>query len=50
MGAGLNLGLGCVLVVAGDIARFSEIFVKRGLAIDLGGSWLLPRLVGLNKA
>jgi 2-(1,2-epoxy-1,2-dihydrophenyl)acetyl-CoA isomerase len=50
VGAGLNLALGCDLIVAGESARFSEIFVKRGLAIDLGGSWLLPRLVGLHKA
>ena len=50
VGAGLNLALGCDLIVAGASARFSEIFVKRGLAIDLGGSWLLPRLVGLHKA
>ena len=50
VGAGLNLALGCDLIVAGESARFSEIFVKRGLAIDLGGSWLLPRLVGLHQA
>jgi enoyl-CoA hydratase/carnithine racemase len=50
VGAGLNLALGCDLIVAGESARFSEIFVRRGLAIDLGGSWLLPRLVGLHKA
>jgi len=50
VGAGLNLALGCDLVVAGQSARFSEIFAKRGLAIDLGGSWLLPRLVGMHKA
>jgi enoyl-CoA hydratase/carnithine racemase len=49
-GAGLNLALGCDLVIASDAARFSEIFVKRGLSIDYGGSWLLPRLVGLHKA
>jgi 2-(1,2-epoxy-1,2-dihydrophenyl)acetyl-CoA isomerase len=49
-GAGLNLALGCDLVVASDRARFSEIFHKRGLSIDLGGSWLLPRLVGLHRA
>jgi 2-(1,2-epoxy-1,2-dihydrophenyl)acetyl-CoA isomerase len=49
-GAGLNLGLGCDLVVASDRARFSEIFHRRGLAIDLGGSWLLPRLIGLHRA
>jgi enoyl-CoA hydratase/carnithine racemase len=49
-GAGLNLALGCDLTVASDDARFSEIFAKRGLSIDFGGSWLLPRLVGLHKA
>ena len=49
-GAGLNLALGCDLVIASDAARFSEIFVKRGLSIDYGGSWLLPRLIGIHKA
>jgi enoyl-CoA hydratase/carnithine racemase len=50
VGAGCNLALGCDLVVASDRARFSEIFARRGLSIDFGGSWLLPRLVGLHKA
>jgi 2-(1,2-epoxy-1,2-dihydrophenyl)acetyl-CoA isomerase len=49
-GAGCNLALGADLVVAGSGARFCEIFVRRGLSIDFGGSWLLPRLVGLHKA
>jgi 2-(1,2-epoxy-1,2-dihydrophenyl)acetyl-CoA isomerase len=49
-GAGLNLALGCDLIVASDRARFSEIFARRGLTIDFGGSWLLPRLVVLHKA
>ena len=31
-------------------ARFSEIFARRGLTIDFGGSWLLPRLVGMHRA
>ena len=50
VGAGCNLGLGCDLVIASDAARFSEIFARRGLNIDGGGSWLLPRLIGLHKA
>lgn len=49
-GAGCNLALGCDLIVAGDDARFTEIFAKRGLSIDFGGSYLLPRLIGLHKA
>ncbi|MDT5086348.1 MAG: hypothetical protein QOJ61_3391 [Mycobacterium sp.] len=50
IGSGCNLALGCDLIVASDRARFSEIFVRRALAIDGGGSWLLPRLVGLHRA
>ena len=49
-GAGANLALGCDLIVASDDARFSEIFSARGLSLDFGGSWLLPRLVGLHRA
>jgi len=50
VGAGCNLAFGCDLVVASTEARFSEIFSRRGLSIDFGGSWLLPRRVGLHKA
>jgi enoyl-CoA hydratase/carnithine racemase len=49
-GAGANLALCCDLVVAADTARFCEIFARRGLSVDFGGSWLLPRLVGIHKA
>src|SRR5580704_11271771 len=49
-GAGLSLALGCDLVVAGEDARFSEIFARRGLSVDGGSSWLLPRLVGMHRA
>ena len=49
-GAGCNLALGCDLIVASERARFSEIFAQRGLSLDCGGSWLLPRLVGMHKA
>lgn len=50
VGAGCNLALACDLVVASDRARFSEIFARRGLSLDFAGSWLLPRLVGLQRA
>ena len=50
VGAGCNLALGCDLVVAGATARFSEIFSRRGLSLDFGGSWVLPRRVGLHVA
>ena len=49
-GAGLNLALGCDVVIATVRSRFSEIFVRRGLTLDFGGSWLLPRAVGLQRA
>jgi enoyl-CoA hydratase/carnithine racemase len=49
-GAGMSMALGCDLVVASQSARFSQIFAKRGLSIDFGASWLLPRLIGLHKA
>jgi enoyl-CoA hydratase/carnithine racemase len=50
VGAGANLALVCDLVVASDTARFSEIFARRGLSIDFGGSWILPRVVGMHRA
>lgn len=50
VGAGMNLALGCDIIIATDRSRFSEIFVTRGLTVDFGGTWLLPRLVGLARA
>jgi 2-(1,2-epoxy-1,2-dihydrophenyl)acetyl-CoA isomerase len=50
VGAGCNLALGCDLVVASTNARFSEIFARRGLSVDFGGSWVLPRRIGLHRA
>lgn len=50
VGAGMNMAIGCDVVIVSERARFSEIFVKRGLTIDFGGTWLLPRVVGLQRA
>ncbi|MGB5796997.1 MAG: enoyl-CoA hydratase-related protein [Mycolicibacter algericus] len=50
VGAGWNLALGCDLVVATPESTFCQIFSKRGLSIDLAGSWLLPKIVGLQQA
>ncbi len=49
-GAGLNMALCCDMVLASDRSRFSEIFAKRGLNVDFGGSFLLPRIVGMQRA
>jgi len=50
VGVSLGLVLACDLVIASDRARFSEIFIRRGLALDGGNSWTLPRAVGLRRA
>jgi 2-(1,2-epoxy-1,2-dihydrophenyl)acetyl-CoA isomerase len=50
VGAGLNMALACDLVVAAADARFSEIFARRGLSVDFGGSWILPRRIGMHRA
>ena len=49
-GIGAHLALCCDLVVMADHARFIEIFARRGLVPDGLGAWILPRLVGLQKA
>ncbi|HEX7095530.1 MAG TPA: enoyl-CoA hydratase-related protein [Acidimicrobiales bacterium] len=49
-GLGFHLALACDLVVASSTARFIEVFVRRGLVSDTGGAYLLPRLVGLQRA
>jgi 2-(1,2-epoxy-1,2-dihydrophenyl)acetyl-CoA isomerase len=49
-GAGINLALCADLLISSDRARFTEVFVKRGLTLDFGGTWLLPRRVGMARA
>lgn len=49
-GAGANIALGCDMVVAKESATFIQAFSKIGLIPDSGGTYFLPRLVGLQKA
>lgn len=49
-GGGMHLALACDLVVAAEESKFIEVFVRRGIAPDAGGAWLLTRLVGIQKA
>ena len=42
----MHLALACDLVVMAEEARFIEVFVRRGIAPDAGGAYLLTRLVG----
>ena len=49
-GAGANLALACDLVLAAEEASFVQVFAKIGLVPDTGGSFFLPRLVGMARA
>lgn len=49
-GLGAHLAWACDLVIAADDARFIEVFVRRGIALDAAGAFLLPRHLGLHKA
>ncbi|MFE1950745.1 MULTISPECIES: enoyl-CoA hydratase/isomerase family protein [Streptomyces] len=49
-GIGAHLALACDLVLAAESARFIEVFVRRGLVPDGGGAYLLPRLIGPQRA
>ena len=50
VGAGCELTLACDFRIASETAKFTEVWVKLGLTIPLGGLFLLPRIVGLTKA
>jgi 2-(1,2-epoxy-1,2-dihydrophenyl)acetyl-CoA isomerase len=49
-GGAFNLALACDLIIASADARFCQVFLRRGLIPDLGGAYLLPRLVGMQRA
>ena len=49
-GAGANLALACDIVVAKESTNFIQAFSKIGLIPDCGGTYFLPRLIGLQKA
>ena len=49
-GIGVQMALACDLLVAAEDARFVQVFARRGIVPDGGAAFLLPRLVGLNRA
>jgi 2-(1,2-epoxy-1,2-dihydrophenyl)acetyl-CoA isomerase len=49
-GAGANLALACDIVIAKESASFVQAFSKIGLIPDSGGTYFLPRIIGLQKA
>ena len=49
-GYGLDLALGCDIIIAADTAKLAAVFTKRGVLPESGGTWLLPRLIGWSKA
>jgi 2-(1,2-epoxy-1,2-dihydrophenyl)acetyl-CoA isomerase len=49
-GIGAHIAFAADLVIAADNAKFIEVFVRRGITPDGGGAYMLPRLIGLQKA
>lgn len=49
-GAGANIALACDVVIARESASFIQAFSKIGLIPDSGGTFFLPRLIGLQRA
>jgi 2-(1,2-epoxy-1,2-dihydrophenyl)acetyl-CoA isomerase len=49
-GAGMSIALACDLAIAAEGTRFNFAYTKLGTSCDLGGSWHLPRLVGMRRA
>lgn len=49
-GAGANIALACDIVLAAKSAKFIQSFAHLGLVPDAGGTWSLPKLIGLPRA
>jgi 2-(1,2-epoxy-1,2-dihydrophenyl)acetyl-CoA isomerase len=49
-GGAFNLAISCDLVVCSRSARFCQVFLRRGVVPDFGGAYILPRLVGMQRA
>jgi enoyl-CoA hydratase/carnithine racemase len=49
-GAGSNMILLSDFIIATPNTRFIEVFARRGLVVDFAGSWMLPRIIGIQKA
>jgi enoyl-CoA hydratase/carnithine racemase len=50
VGGGLDLTLACDIRIASDQARFAEVYIRRGMIPASGGTYFLPRLVGVDRA
>jgi len=49
-GGAMNLAIACDLVVCSRSARFCQVFLRRGVVPDFGGAFMLPRIVGMQRA
>ena len=50
VGGGFDFACACDIRIASDKARFAEVFIRRGMIPAAGGTYFLPRLVGIDRA